>query len=1290
MISTGGHRQPDACPRAGARLYAMRGRLALTGRWRLTLGLVLGLMLCGPVVSGLASPGGGRASQQAVGRSGSVAVVAGRRARLAELDVSAAAVRLLAGNVLAGSATVGNVGSVRARSSTADVAWKSSDSGGLVQLGKFPVPALKPGQRHKAKFQFDLPKGASGKYEVSVCADVLGQVHSKKNDCRDAGVITIPGSGVKASGPTSSEPSSPSGSPPGGSSTPPASSPPDTVIDSGPSGVIGVFSVTFTFHGSDANDTFQCSLDGAPWVSCTSPQQYTSLAEGAHTFQVRAINAAGEVDPTPASASFTVEATPPQTTITSAPSGRVPIGEVSISFTSTEPASSFQCSLDGAAYSPCVSPDVVKDPAAGPHTFSVEATNQAGIKETAGPPSTSWSSVEPQHDLCGTISSNTTTGPDYAARYVITCTVTVASSATLTAQSGTIIKFDNATKLSVDGTLNAVGTSSEPITFTSINDNSVGGATGNGSPAVSEWSGIEVLGAQSSVDMQHVSIGYSDNGLRVEGSEAPVIFSDDAVGNVALRGVEVAKAREGATFSDDVIEDAGYEGIEVRESGATSVTDSTVSAAGYAIEEEHPAGPVTVTGNSVAQVTNATYGAERGIAVRENQAGEAVKIADNTLVMLAGAAIEVDSPSLDFAELATNTISGPESTRLVLVEGTVAASQTLGPEPFAWGLGIQQGPLEVPTGVTLTIAPGALVKAGHERSGCGEPGGCVDLYGADSKLVVHGSLSAIGTMEKPIIFTSINDNSIGGETGDGTPEPGEWAGIEVLGAKSSVDMQHVSISYAGDGLYVEGSEAPVTFNDDVVRSAALRGVEVTKAKADATFSNDVIENAEYEGIEVRESGAVSVTASTVSAGAFAVEADAPAGPVTITDDSLSQVSNLTYTYHVGGRGVEVRENRAGEAVSVAHNALAMLAGAAIEVDSPSLDFAELATNTTSGPESTRLVLVEGTVAASQTLESEPFAWGIGIQQGPLEVPVGATLTIAPGTVVKAGHERSCEIRGCFDSYGAESKLEVKGSLDAVGTASEPIVFTSINDNSVGGATGDGTPETNEWPGIEEAGASAVLDLADVSVRYAGTALNVTAGTAAIRGSFDAEHDLNGLQACIWGGGCSVDAAYTYWGTPSGPGSSGGTDAACGAVTTTPYLTSPTGEETATESSVFAPGDCGSGTTPPQELTTSEASTAVTVDGLESLCRETHEEAVCEVVRQYDKCMAAATTLAQHNASFNFSDDAQDAASAGASFIAESEKAVVSSLASVASFGLELIGVANTIHEIAAAYNTCDP
>jgi RHS repeat-associated protein len=297
----------------------------------MVLWVVLVLVLCWPVVSGLAAPAHVAGRQSAAGRTGSVAVVALRRQKLAHLTVTAATVNLLPGNVLTGTATVGNVGALRARAFTADVAWKSSRSGGLVQLGRFSVPALKPGQKHKAHFRIHALKGASGSYDVSVCANVLGQVQeqNKKNNCRDAGVITIghPGSGVKGSGPTGQPPSpgsAPGGSstpPPAGSGQPPVSSPPDTVIDSGPAGTIGQSSVTFTFHGTDTNDTFQCSLDGAPWATCTSPQQYTVLADGYHTFQVRAVNTSGEMDATPASTSFTVDTTAPVVSLASPAGG---------------------------------------------------------------------------------------------------------------------------------------------------------------------------------------------------------------------------------------------------------------------------------------------------------------------------------------------------------------------------------------------------------------------------------------------------------------------------------------------------------------------------------------------------------------------------------------------------------------------------------------------------------------------------------------------------------------------------------------------------------------------------------------------------------------------------------------------------------------------------------------------------------------------------------------------------------------------------------------------------------
>ena len=51
--------------------------------------------------------------------------------------------------------------------------------------------------------------------------------------------------------------------------------------------------------------SFECRLDNtAPSPACSSPKAYSGLAEGAHTFEVRAIDAAGNVDPTPATRSF--------------------------------------------------------------------------------------------------------------------------------------------------------------------------------------------------------------------------------------------------------------------------------------------------------------------------------------------------------------------------------------------------------------------------------------------------------------------------------------------------------------------------------------------------------------------------------------------------------------------------------------------------------------------------------------------------------------------------------------------------------------------------------------------------------------------------------------------------------------------------------------------------------------------------------------------------------------------------------------------------------------------------
>jgi hypothetical protein len=82
--------------------------------------------------------------------------------------------------------------------------------------------------------------------------------------------------------------------------------PPDTAVSLGPAAVSGSSSATFAFTSSEGGSSFACSVDGGPFAQCVSPQTYGGLSDGPHSFRVRATDAAGNVDPTPASYAWTV------------------------------------------------------------------------------------------------------------------------------------------------------------------------------------------------------------------------------------------------------------------------------------------------------------------------------------------------------------------------------------------------------------------------------------------------------------------------------------------------------------------------------------------------------------------------------------------------------------------------------------------------------------------------------------------------------------------------------------------------------------------------------------------------------------------------------------------------------------------------------------------------------------------------------------------------------------------------------------------------------------------------
>jgi hypothetical protein len=88
---------------------------------------------------------------------------------------------------------------------------------------------------------------------------------------------------------------------------------PETSIDSGPAAETVERSASFGFSSSEAGSTFECSLDGAAFAACLSPQAYAGLALGTHRFAVSASDAAGNTDASPATRTWTITTLPPVT-----------------------------------------------------------------------------------------------------------------------------------------------------------------------------------------------------------------------------------------------------------------------------------------------------------------------------------------------------------------------------------------------------------------------------------------------------------------------------------------------------------------------------------------------------------------------------------------------------------------------------------------------------------------------------------------------------------------------------------------------------------------------------------------------------------------------------------------------------------------------------------------------------------------------------------------------------------------------------------------------------------------
>ena len=154
--------------------------------------------------------------------------------------------------------------------------------------------------------------------------------------------------------------------------------------------------VVASLRSANAGATFECGVDGAAFAPCTTPLSLAGLSQGDHVLRARAVDH-GAVDPSPATASFTVDDVAPPTTIqssvpadggvTNSPSARVTVA-------SSPDAFGVTCVVDGVDLGFCGSVGtefVVTGFCSAPHTIRVAALDRAG--NVGGPQTLSFTTT---------------------------------------------------------------------------------------------------------------------------------------------------------------------------------------------------------------------------------------------------------------------------------------------------------------------------------------------------------------------------------------------------------------------------------------------------------------------------------------------------------------------------------------------------------------------------------------------------------------------------------------------------------------------------------------------------------------------------------------------------------------------------------------------------------------------------------------------------------------------------------------------------------------------------------
>ena len=529
----------------------------------------------------------------------------------------------------------------------------------------------------------------------------------------------------------------------------------------------------------------------------------------------------------------------------------------------------------------------------------------------------------------------------------------LAAGVTLTVNPGVLIKSSSTyTQFIVKGTLKAEGTAEKPVVFTGAKEKEAG-----------EWKGIKFEPGSGSSVLNYVEV--SDAGFQATQGGVEVNASSPTIINSTIRkssaqGIKVPNGGSPEIANNKLFENGG--------SGSFWCNVQYTSPSGAS-------GEVNIHGNYIEK-------GGTGICVNIPSGGSAFgkTLSGNTVVGTTGSGISYVGPDIP-GDITGNTLSGNTSNRIE-VTGSVAHSSTWGPSGSPLWFA---GNVEVASGVTLNVSPGALIQGGS----------------GTSQFIVKGTLKAEGTAESPVIFT-----------GPKAKEAGEWKGIKFEPGSGSSVLNHVEVAFGGyQGTQggVEVNASSPTIINSTIRKSSAQGIKVPNGGSPEIGNNKLFENG--------------------GSGSFwcNVQYTSPSG--------ASGEVNIHGNYiEKGGTGICVNIPSGGSAFgkTLSGNTVVGTTGSGISYVGPDIP-GDITENTLSGNVYNRIEIT-GTVAHSSTWNASGSGTPLWLGEN-MQLAAGVTLTVNPGVLIK--------------SSSTYTQFIVKGTLKAEGTVEKPVVFTGAKEKEAG-------------------------------------------------------------------------------------------------------------------------------------------------------------------------------------------------------------------------------------------------